>query len=357
MARPDVQGLFILNESAALLWSCVKSGMPFADIVDRFCQEYSIPSPQAEVDLGRSLSSWDHDLLSPLRPPLPAQPVLARPPLHEYAAQDYRVNGHAIRVWVSDPEIVEEISPRLEAFQAFGPGKPDLEFHVWTAHGQILLAYNSELVAAEENPNAIRAILLQEMVRHTEAQREWLGVVHAGACGTNTSCILLAGKSHSGKTTLCAALMASGLKFYCDDSAAIGCGDLKISPMPFRMMVREGSLDVLKDRFPGIITSTASERYGQKVRFLAPAAEQVAASASCATAIIFVSFSPGDTTAMRKLDLLATLLRLQESGFWVRHDRESIEAFLGWLQSLTAFTLVYSNLDEAISKVREVSDQ
>jgi hypothetical protein len=68
-------------------------------------------------------------------------------------------------------------------------------------------------------------------------------------------------------------------------------------------------------------------------------------------AIVFVRFEPGAANEINSLDPLQTLLRLQESGFWVAHDEESIRAFLTWIQSTASFTLNYSDVDQAASVI------
>ena len=346
--------MFILNETASLVWDLSSEFVPPGKIASFFSETYSIDSIQAYRDVTGILSQWETDLLNP-NPFSPGQSVKAQPPSTCYSSDIYRVNHQLVRISFSDPNLRDEISPRIEPLHTAEASNPELRFQVWNQNEKILLSQDTNLIASEENPNAIRAILLQELVRRTEPGREWLGILHAGACGHNDSCVLLAGSSHSGKTTLCAALIASGLKFYCDDSAAIGRNDSRISPMPFRMMLREGSWDVLHSRFPEIISSSVFQRFGEKVRFLAPPPEQLAASAGLPKALVFVSFSPGEKTSFRPLLPLETLLRLKESGFWIEHDRKSIGAFLEWLQSLPAFALDYSDLDEAVSQVQALS--
>lgn len=350
LARPGVQGLFILNESAAFLWSLLAEELPFSHLLSRFCRQYGLSEEDAANDVSAALAFWNSNLLSP-----PAQegfhPLNAVP--SDAFSELYRVNGRLIRVSVSDPDLAAEIFPRLESVHATEAGEPELTFEVSTQDGRVSLFHQGELVCSEENPNAIRAILLQEMVRRTERDQDWLAILHAGACGLEDNVLLFAGKSQAGKTTLCAALMAGGFKFYCDDSAALARRDGTISPMPFRMMIRQGSWDVLRSRFPELTSSEVSQRYGQAVRFLAPPPGQIASAPAKAKALLFVSYQPGEKTSLRPLLPFETLLKVQESGFWVQHDRDSIDAFLLWLQKLPAYGLVYSNLEDAISKIRD----
>jgi hypothetical protein len=62
---------------------------------------------------------------------------------------------------------------------------------------------------------------------------------------------------------------------------------------------------------------------------------------------VFVRFQPDAANELSPIDPLQALLLLQESGFWVEHDKQSIRAFLGWIQSTPSFTLTYSDVDQA----------
>ncbi len=269
---------------------------------------------------------------------------------------DFQLRASRIRLRIHEPELVDEVLPRLESLRSSNHGDPDSVFDLWQNEGTTCLARGRQIIASEENPNAIRSILLQEMVRCTEKTRKWNAILHAGACGIGDSCVLIAGQSHSGKTTLSAALMASGLKFYCDDSAALSEEDGRISPMPFRMMVREGSWKVLHTKYPEVLSSPVFRRWGQNVRFVDPLASQLAASPGLATALVFVSYSPEHELSLNPISPFEALLKLQESGFWVEHEKQSISRFLAWLQKIPAFTLAYSDLDAAISAVRKLAD-
>ena len=50
---------------------------------------------------------------------------------------------------------------------------------------------------------------------------------------------------------------------------------------------------------------------------------------------------------------LEALVELQESGFWVRHDRDSIQDFLNWLDLLPKYKLLYSDVHQAADAVFE----
>jgi hypothetical protein len=121
--------------------------------------------------------------------------------------------------------------------------------------------------------------------------------------------------------------------------------------MPFSLMLREGSWSVLASRYPELLNAPIINRFDEKVRFLAP--PPVASGTSAVpSAIIFPKFSPSGERRMEGIDSFQTLLKLQESGFWVPHDPDSIRAFLRWVQSIPAYIFSYSNLTEAVTEIR-----
>ena len=180
---------------------------------------------------------------------------------------------------------------------------------------------------------------------------EWFAILHAAACGTSTECILMPAATNSGKTTLAAALMQSGLHLFSDDSAAIDRRTMRVVDLPFALMLREGSWPVLEPYFPQLTSIPMLERNGDRVRFVAPPVDRLGQSAT-PKCLLFVEFQPAGPASLRPLMEFERLLRLQKSGFWVPHDQASIGAFLAWVQSIPAYEMVYSDLPEAIRVIR-----
>src|SRR5262249_25017974 len=142
-------------------------------------------------------------------------------------------------------------------------------------------------IAQEEKTAGARAILLQEMTRLCEGDRHMQAILHAGACGPGSGCVLLAGASHAGKSTLCAALMAQGLYCYSDDSAVIDRA-FRVAGMPFPLMLRKPSWPTLKSRFPGIERIGVHRRLGVDTIFLPSNLPDNSSPSSPIKALVFV---------------------------------------------------------------------
>lgn len=354
LARPDVPGLYILNPSARLIWEALKSGARFPELVREFASTYDIPQELAKQDIERTLDDWHRGLLS--RQSTPAfrcvTSEIAVCSGADFFVRDYLVQRKNVRVVLQTSELAEEIAPRLESLPQ-APSAPDFIFRVVEDSDGFRIFLDQCCIASEEGIGEIRGVLLQEIVRSCRGQN-CLAIFHAGACGSDSRCVLFPASTHSGKTTLAAVLMKMGLTFYGDDSVLLEADTLSVPVMPFALTVREGSWDVLNPRFPELQAAPVVSRYGQRVRFLAPLGMKQEGHCERVGAIVFSRFDQDAANEISSLDPLQTLLRLQQSGFWVAHDERSISAFLAWIQSTASFTMRYSDVDQAASIIRRL---
>lgn len=123
--------------------------------------------------------------------------------------------------------------------------------------------------------------------------------------------------------------------------------------MPFSLMIREGSWPVVSARFPALDKLPVYDRYGQNVKFL-PSSPQPHEASARAAAIVFSNWERDAKTAITSLDSFEALVRLKDSGFWVKHDRDSTAEFLEWLQSIPSYALTYSDLHEATTFIKRL---
>lgn len=269
-------------------------------------------------------------------------------------SRTYRLHGKNIRVILHDPDLIAEIAPRLEPLLAHD-FFPDLTLQATAFEDAYRVGSGETCVATEQYAADARIDFLQEFVRRT-FDREWAAILHAGACGTESQCVIFPAETHSGKTTLAAVLMHSGLTLFADDSVALERGTLTIPAMPFALMIREGSWPVVSRYFPGLRDLALHNRYGQNVKFLPPAGSPHTENAR-AVAIVFSRWDPDVKTTITSLDSFEALVRLKDSGVWVAPEPECIQKFLDWLQSLPICEMVYSDVDEAAAFVKKLLDQ
>jgi len=350
---PQSGSLYILNSSAAYAWHLLRRTESKSEAIRHFAAHYGLSTEKAARDLELACSEWEKMLLAPairaaptLLPPSPPDP-----PLLDAFSCVYRLFGRNIHVILHDADLIAEIVPRLEPLIAPAGSVAEATLQAAASVSGYHVFSGNACVGTECHPAEARVIFLQEFVRASQASGDWTAVLHAGACGTDQHCVVFPAPSHSGKTTLAAALMHGGLTFYTDDSVALQSGLLTVPVMPFALMIREGSWPAVSSRFPRFEESPVHDRYGQNVRFLHPTAPSHNTSAS-AIAIVFSRWEPGATTTIQPLDAADTIMRLTETGFWVAPERQSIQIFLDWIQSLPSYEMIYSDLDEATAFVK-----
>lgn len=216
---------------------------------------------------------------------------------------------------------------------------------------------DSAFFGSAPNAAVARTLVLQELARLAHGpDSQWLAILHAAALAYPASnrAILFPAATNSGKSTLTAALLHSGLRLLSDDSAAVLTTN-HILPLPFALMLREGSWPALRPYFPELSSAPIHNRYGDLVRFLPPSPKTTSVSAATPEFLVFVDYQREDAKrgpgGLLPLDPLQTFYELQKSGFWVPHTRSAIAAFVAWVQSLRAYRLTYSQLPDAVALV------
>jgi hypothetical protein len=354
VARDDVQGLFLLNGSACFLWEHFSDGADLPQILQNFAARYGVPEHIAKQDIEATLAGWSQGLLFSAKgngiPRADCSYVWRRIERSGAVVEvNCIVNGRGFRVLLDPGDLVEEIAPRLApvAVSHLPPDMPFLTFRLADDDDRVFVFRDRLCIAEEESAPRARAILLQEMTVHCGSDRQASVILHAGACGTASGCVILAGATHAGKSTLCAALMARGFYCYSDDSAVLD-RQFRISGMPFPLTLRESSWPVLDSRFPSFTDrAPIHRRSGCNVRFLPSNLPANSSPAVTPRALVFVDYRPCAPGTLQPLRPFEALLALRQCGFWVEHDRASIAGFLGWIGQLESYKLTYSLIDDA----------
>ena len=96
LVRPDVNGFFLLNSTARLVWHEVRQGVPVAEIASSIATLFSISPQLARRDIEALIASWREGLLASSPPSVRLPPsVIART---DVCPVDCVVNGNPMRV-------------------------------------------------------------------------------------------------------------------------------------------------------------------------------------------------------------------------------------------------------------------
>jgi hypothetical protein len=269
-------------------------------------------------------------------------PEAAPPAAPQFPSSAIRIFFHVDKIKyclrVASIDLANELWPRLAALQ-ISDDLVDHELCMCEYLGGIALYRDGICFATAPFVTGARAIILQELTRLAVPNREFLATIHGGAVGTSESCAILAGTSFSGKSTLCAALMQSGLLCYGDDSVVF-TPDFRICGMPFPISLRETSWRL----FPSL----------DKPRFV-PSTLNGASPTVPPAVIIFVDYqATAGAASLATLDVFETLVALQQAGFGVEHNPDAITSFLQWLGRVPIYRLTYSDLQTAVVVVRQL---
>ena len=349
VARPDLPSLFCLNRSARIIWAAYRETGSEESTAATLAETFGIPLDLAQRDTQAAVNGWAAAGL--LGQPRPAEPLHWEGTHGDPLVLAYcSLEGTAFLLLTDSPAVIAEVTPRLVNLSV-APCEPDVTIAIWScANDRFAIVVDDTCIAVEQGAPAARAVLFQELAMRACPGRKWLALLHAGACGIDGRCVLFPASSYSGKSTLAAALMASGFDLYSDDFLGISANSLQIPPMPFAIALRRGSWDVLRPLIPHIEDSPALERASEQLRFL-PIRQGNDVAAGEATAIVFTQWAADAAFSEQRLSTADVISRLSQAGFWVRHDRDSIGAFLAWLERLPKSTLRYSDLSQAIGYV------
>ena len=220
------------------------------------------------------------------------------------------------------------------------------------------LLVDGEPTIAVSSPDALAGALEWQVVGvavQRLASRYLL--LHAGALDLDGRGILLPAASRSGKTTLTAALVAAGCRYYSDDIAALTRHDLLLHPFLRSLCIKPGSFEVLSRDYPQLAGSPAYARFrAGDVRYLAPSPEAVPDSPVPIRCIVFPRYVLGAATELTPLRRAEALPRLLDGLCNPRAQLgRDLPPLLELLRGAACYTLTVGDLDRAVRSVLDVA--
>jgi hypothetical protein len=144
----------------------------------------------------------------------------------------------------------------------------------------LVYAGGARIARARDLEDALRALESDIQLHVAERSRRFV-FVHSGVVGWRGRAILIPGRSHSGKSTLVAALLEQGATYYSDEYALVDVrGRIHSYPVPLGLREKEGGLpkrrgpaiaEVPRPIRPGLVVVTEFEKGGRwRHRTLSP---------------------------------------------------------------------------------------
>jgi hypothetical protein len=184
-------------------------------------------------------------------------------------------------------------------------------------------------------------------------------LIHGATVFSGERCVLLPGQPRAGKSTLTAALVASGLGFCTDDFSLLDQNPLRLRGIPLCIGLKEGSWPLFEQSIPAVAALPTHVREdGQQVRYLPPPVQRLAKPQDHfrVTAIVFPRLSENAACMLNPLPRSAALLQIAESGYHLMGElnADTVEATIEWLKTLDCYELHYWDLGDAVGEITQL---
>lgn len=187
---------------------------------------------------------------------------------------------------------------------------------------------------------------------------DFLFYIHAGVVGTGERCVLLPAASGSGKSSLTAALVHHGFRYFSDEVALIERTTFCVPPMPLALCIKSTGWDLMARYFPEIETLPIHVRADRKrLRYVPPPAGAADQPPSPVSHIIFPHYEKNAAIELKPVTRSEALRRLMEECLALRQrlDQENVGELVRWIAGIDCYALTFSSLEEAVELIAQVT--
>lgn len=260
------------------------------------------------------------------------------------------------RVWlrIDDASLRTELLPLVDCFprEDAGPAAHVLQIAGGAAGWELRL--NGHRISAGSTDDDAAITLLAGLLDLACRSQERLLVVHgAGLLAPDDRGLLLVAPGGSGKTTLAAALNASGIGLLSDDVVPVGM-DGRLIGLGGPICTKAGSWEVLAATRPDISGCRIFRRFGEPVRMLAPLSRAPSEGLDLGL-ILFPRYAPGEPPSRMPISPEAALQKVIEAEAVIRDiTQDKLDRLTQWVSSAPAFAITYPDLETALLQVGEL---
>ena len=184
-------------------------------------------------------------------------------------------------------------------------------------------------------------------------------IVHAAVVERSGKALLLPAPPSSGKSTLCAALVASGWRLLSDELALIELGGRSIVPMPRPISLKNRSIEAIARFWPkAVIGDVVPDTLKGSVAHVRPPIESVRRSFEAAVPawVVLPRYAEGAATELTALSKGEAFMRLVDSAFnYSVHGREGFDTLANVVEACECCAFKYGGaLDEAVALFDEL---
>jgi hypothetical protein len=355
-----------LDAAGRRLWEALHAGCNVEELVAACVRHGGIEEADARRQIVHALKSWRRlGLVDPPRyvdagVPRPAAAPVPRPCRQAALDAVYLVGDRPVRVRCEDAALGALIDAACALSRVDGAGgaaacvdliEEDAQFVV---HAEdVTLA---RVATPTTDPASARHRCLTALLESSRHGRRWLGILHASAIAEGGACVLISGQSRAGKSTLAAALVATGASFVADDYAPLEQASWRVWPVPYAPSIKLGSWRLLSRHYPDLQREAVHRHRNLELRYLdlerarrAPLDEGLPVRA-----LLFPRYTDGSELALRRIAAPDALTRLCHAASMLDRRPDLLAETLSWIESVPAYELTYGELEPALGLVRSL---
>jgi hypothetical protein len=162
----------------------------------------------------------------------------------------------------------------------------------------------------------------------------------------------------SGKSSLTAALVHRGFRYFSDEVALIEPFTFHVSPMPLALCVKSTGWDLMARYYPEILSLPVHVRCDGKVlHYIPPPADAAEQIPMPVRHIIFPRYEQDAPTRLARVKRSEALGRLMGECLALRQrlDHENVRQLVGWIAGTECYELTFSSLETAAQLVMEAT--
>ena len=185
-------------------------------------------------------------------------------------------------------------------------------------------------------------------------------IVHGGVVERDGRALVLPAPPGSGKSTLCAALVARGWRLLSDELALVDLSGQTVTPMPRPISLKNQAIDAIRTFWPEArIGEVVPDTIKGSVAHVRPPIDSVRRADEPAKPgwIVLPRFEQGARTELRALSKCEAFMRLVDSAFnYSIHGRTGFQALAELVDASRCYAFTYGgSLDEAANVFDDVA--
>jgi hypothetical protein len=364
VARAQTNSLYLLNESAGLVWDALAAGASPAEAAHSLARQYDISEDLALKDVQSAMTNWrSGGLLGPIAVELETPGPWVR------SIKEVRIASGAqfeeeraysfldlrFRIRFQTADLARAIHPRFANLEAPGNGAPENRepesiFQATTTGGDYVLGLPDGVATSHSSPAGLAYELFFEIMNLAYPDLSLMACLHSSLIGWGDGAVALSGSNGSGKSTLAAALVSSGRSALADDKVFLDSTTGRAVATPNAIGLKQGSWRPLLSRYPDLLQLPVGGNQGEEVRFLLPPppTERLLPPVKH---VFFPCYGAAPAGAALPLTSVQALERISAAESWISADPKKLSKFLQWLEGVRCYDLPYSTLDAAIEQM------